>query len=72
MNDIYNNEIYKEYHMKKSIILLTDGELFDKEKVINLIGSKSDEFIFNSLGICECDKIWLKELHYWVMVIPII
>ena len=57
LNDIYNNEIYKEYHMKKSIILLTDGELFDKEKVINLIGSKSDEFIFNSLGICECDKI---------------
>ena len=56
LNDIYNNEIYKEYHMKKSIILLTDGELFDKEKVINLIGSKSDEFIFNSLGICECDK----------------
>ena len=57
LNDIYNNEIYKEYNMKKSIILLTDGKLFDKEKVINLIGSKSDEFIFNSLGICECDKI---------------
>ena len=32
LNDIYNNEIYKEYHMKKSIILLTDGELFDKKK----------------------------------------
>ena len=61
LNDIYNNEIYKEYHMKKSIILLTDGELFDKEKVINLIGSKSDEFIFNSLGIGECDKDLIKR-----------
>jgi hypothetical protein len=42
--------------MKKSIILLTDGQLFDKEQVINLIASKSDDFIFNSLGIGLCDK----------------
>jgi hypothetical protein len=61
LNDIYNNKIYKEYNMKKNIILLTDGELDDKEKVINLIGSKSDEFIFNSLGIGECDKDLIKR-----------
>ena len=56
LENIYNNTIYEEYNMKKYIILLTDGELHDKEKVLNLIGSKSDEFIFNSLGIGECDK----------------
>ena len=56
LENIYNNKIYEEYNMKKYIILLTDGELHDKEKVLNLIGSKSDEFIFNSLGIGECDK----------------
>jgi len=56
LNDIYNNKIYEKYDMKKEIILLTDGELFDKEQVINLIGSKSDKFIFNSIGIGSCDK----------------
>ena len=56
LENIYNNKIYEEYNMKKSIILLTDGEIWDKEKVINLIGSKSDEFLFNSLGIGDCDK----------------
>ena len=54
--EIYNNKVYEEYNMKKSIILLTDGQLFDKEQVINLIASKSDDFIFNSLGIGLCDK----------------
>ena len=56
LTDIYKNKIYNEYNMNKHIILLTDGELFDKEKVINLIGSKSEEFIFNSIGIGDCDK----------------
>ena len=56
LNKIYNNKVYEDYKMTKSIILLTDGELFDKEKVINLIGSKSNDFIFNSLGIGQCDK----------------
>ena len=53
---IYTDKIYNEYDMKKNIILLTDGELFDKEKVINLIGANSNEFIFNSIGIGDCDK----------------
>ena len=61
LNDIYNNIIYKEYNMKKNIILLTDGKLDDKEKIINLIGSKSDEFNFNSLDIGECDEDLIKR-----------
>ena len=56
LNKIYMDKIYSEYEMKKNIILLTDGELFDKEKVINLIGSNSNKFIFNSIGIGSCDK----------------
>ena len=56
LNKIYNDKIYNEYNMKKYIILLTDGELHDKEKVINLIGANSSKFFFNSIGIGECDK----------------
>ena len=56
LNKIYTDKIYDEYEMKKNIILLTDGELFDKEKVINLIGANSNKFIFNSIGIGYCDK----------------
>ena len=55
LNKIYTDKIYDEYEMKKNIILLTDGELFDKEKVINLIGANSNKFIFNSIGIGYCD-----------------
>ena len=54
--DIYNNKIYEKYKMNKHIILLTDGEIDDKEKTLNLIGSHSNEFIFNSIGIGYCDK----------------
>ena len=56
LNKIYTNKIYDDYDMKKNIILLTDGELFDKEKVINLIGANSSQFTFNSIGIGDCDK----------------
>ena len=56
LKKIYTNPIYDEYKMKKNIILLTDGELFDKQKVLDLIGANSSKFIFNSIGICDCDE----------------
>ncbi len=56
LNKIFSDKIYNEYDMKKNIILLTDGELFDKERVINLIGANSNRFVFNSIGIGNCDK----------------
>ena len=42
--------------MKKNIILLTDGQLYDTEEVINLIGANSSEFSFHSIGIGDCDE----------------
>ena len=56
LKKIYDNPIYDKYKMKKSIILLTDGELDDKQKVLNLISANSERFIFNSIGIGSCDK----------------
>ena len=56
LNDIYNNNIYEKYDMIKHIFLLTDGEISEKEKTLNLIGSHSNDFYFHSLGIGSCDK----------------
>ena len=56
LKDIYNNNLYEKYYMIKYIILLTDGEIREKENTLNLIGSHSNNFCFNSLGIGYCDK----------------
>ena len=56
LKKIYTDEIYNKFDMKKNIILLTDGKLFDKQKVLNLIGANSSKFAFNSIGICDCDR----------------
>ena len=56
LKNIYGNKIYEKYNMNRYIILLTDGEIVDKENTLNLIGSHSNEFIFNSIGIGYCDK----------------
>ena len=59
--DIYNNNIYKKFDMVKHIFLLTDGQIWDKEKTLNLIGSHSDKFNFHSIGIGGCDKDLIKR-----------
>ena len=56
LSDIYNNKIYEKFNMVKHIILLTDGEISQKEQTLNLIGSHSDKFYFHSIGIGYCDK----------------
>ena len=61
LDKIYSNKIYSENYMKKYIILLTDGEVHNKEKVINLIGANSSKFIFNSIGIGYCDKDLIEK-----------
>ena len=55
LKKIYDNPIYNKYNMRKNIILLTDGELFDKQTVLDLISANSSRFIFNSIGIGDCD-----------------
>ena len=56
LKEIYKNKIYNKYDMKKYIIILTDGEIDDKEKVLNLIQANSYEFTLNTIGIMYCDK----------------
>jgi len=42
---------YEKIKLPRNIILLTDGEAWDKEKGLNLIEENSSKFILNSIGI---------------------
>ena len=49
---IYDSDkIYEKITLPRNIILLTDGEAWDKEKGLNLIEQNSSKFILNSIGI---------------------
>ena len=61
LKSIFENKIYRENNICKNIFLLTDGEIFDKETTLNLIGSHSDEFTLHSIGITDCDKDLIKR-----------
>ena len=51
LEEIYNGECYSKIKLSRNIFLLTDGEVFDREKCIELIGANSSKFILHSLGI---------------------
>ena len=55
LQKIYKDKMYDDYDMIKNIIILTDGEVDNKEKVLNLIVSNSSRFILHSIGIGACD-----------------
>ena len=61
LKDIFEKPIYDKYIIPKHIFLLTDGEIEDKERTLNLIGSYSDKFILHSLGIGSCDLDLVKR-----------
>ena len=49
---IYDSDkIYEKINLPRSIILLTDGEAWDKEEGLNLIEQNSTKFILNTIGI---------------------
>ena len=51
--DIYNNykTIYEKINLPKSIILLTDGGIEQKERTLNLIERNNSKFSIFSIGI---------------------
>ena len=51
LKNIFENPIYEKINIEKHIFILTDGEIYDKETTLNLIGSFSDKFTIHSLGI---------------------
>ena len=51
LSEIYNNECYSKINLSRNIFLLTDGEVFDREKCIEIISANSSKFRLHSLGI---------------------
>ena len=56
---IYNDNHYSTIQLPKYIILLTDGEVENKDDVLNLILQNNSQFIVHSIGI---GKYFSKEL----------
>ena len=51
LKSIYDDECYSKINLSRNIFLLTDGQVFDREKCINLITANSGKFRIHSLGI---------------------
>ena len=62
LEDIYNNKNYSKINLSKNIFLLTDGQVHDREKCINLISNNSGKFRIHALGIGnDFDKILIEK-----------
>ena len=62
LKDIYNNKNYSKINLSKNIFLLTDGQVHDREKCINLISNNSGKFRIHSLGIGnDFDKLLIER-----------
>ena len=51
LKDIYDSKDYDDINLPRNIFLLTDGEVLDKKKVLNLIEKNNDNFVIYSIGI---------------------
>ena len=63
LNEIYSNKNnYSKFNLSKNIFLLTDGEVEDREKCIDLITTNSNKFRIHAFGIGNSfDKILIER-----------
>ena len=62
LKSIYDDECYSKINLSRNIFLLTDGQVFDREKCINLITANSGKFRIHSLGIGNnFDKVLIEQ-----------
>ena len=59
---IYKDTNYSKINLSKNILILTDGQIFDRDQCIDLITANSDKFRINSLGIGDSfDKVFIER-----------
>ena len=62
LNDIFSNKNYDNINLSKNIFLLTDGQVWDREKCINLISANNSRFRIQSIGIGDnFDRILIER-----------
>ena len=60
--EIFNSESYSKIDLSKNIFLLTDGEVFDRERCIELISNNSSKFRVHALGMGNSfDEVLIKQ-----------
>ena len=64
LNNIYSSiKDYNDIDLPKNVLLLTDGEINDKGKTLNLIENNNSKFIIHSIGIGKYfDKDLIKSV----------
>ena len=61
LKSIFSNNCYASIKLPKYVILLTDGEVFDKDEVLNLILQNNSKFYVHSIGLgSSFDKDLIK------------
>ena len=61
LKSIFSNNYYSSIKLPKYVILLTDGEVFDKDEVLNLILQNNSKFYVHSIGLgSSFDKDLIK------------
>ena len=62
LEDIYNKSNYTNINLSKNLFILTDGEVDDREKCIDLITTNSNKFRVHAFGIGKYfDKILIEK-----------
>ena len=62
LKDIFNNNNFDKLNLCKNLFILTDGEVWDRDKSLELIKKNLDSFRIHSFGIGnDFDKAFIKK-----------
>ena len=62
LSDIYKDDYYSKINLSKNILILTDGQVHDREEFVNLVTSNSNKFRIHAIGIGNSfDKILIER-----------
>ena len=62
LQSIFNDTCYSNINLSRNIFLLTDGQVFDRERCIDIISTNSSKFRIHSLGIGNSfDKVLIEQ-----------
>ena len=62
LNDIYKDDNYSKINLSKNILILTDGQVHDRDEFVNLITRNSNKFRIHAIGIGNSfDKILIER-----------
>ena len=62
LEDIYNKSNYSKFNLSKNIFILTDGQVEDRDKCIEIITTNSNKFRLHAFGIGNYfDKVLIEK-----------